>query len=242
MHLTREVFLVSGMSYGLLGNVYAVRHGQGLFLVDCGRPDREVVPMIEANLAYWGLEGLPITHLLVTHGHPDHVGNARYFQRKGALVVAGKPDADQIIALGDYDPSLFPCVLHDFEDDCLFEPCQADIRIEKDTTLKIGDLQVDVLTTPGHTQGSVVYVVYAGGKKLFFTGDTLGFDGSKGDRPILGTSASVDYDSAAFVRSMQKLLNRHPDAVFGGHGCPRLIESNHAVAAACMRAMAERQR
>lgn len=239
MKLTQKIYLLSGMSYGLLGNVYGVVHSEGLLLVDCGRPN-EAIPMIENNIKAWGLDRLPITHLLITHGHPDHCGNSLYFQKRGAKVVAGQKDADQIIRLGDYDPDIFPCVLHDFEEDCLFEPCEADIKIDRDSALSICEYGIEVINTPGHTQGSVVYVITIEGKRYFFTGDTLSVEGSRAQTPILGTSASVDYCGRSYIASMQKLLNRYPDAILGGHGFPRLVPSNDLVAKACMKAMKER--
>ncbi len=97
-----------------------------------------------------------------------------------------------------------------------------------------------MLTTPGHTQGSVVYIITIDGKRYFFTGDTLSVLGSKAQSVVLGTSASVDYDGPAYIKSMQKLLNRYPDAILGGHGFPRLVQSNAFVAQACMQAMRDR--
>ncbi|MBQ8233486.1 MAG: MBL fold metallo-hydrolase [Lachnospiraceae bacterium] len=239
MKIAEKIYLLSGMSYGLLGNVYGIVHRDGLLLVDCGRP-HEAIPMIERNLRVWGLEKLPVTALLVTHGHPDHCGNGFYFQQQGATVVAGQKDADQILRLGDYDPVIFPCVLHDFEEDCLFEPYEVDIKVESDIHLSICEYDIEVLTTPGHTQGSVVYIITIKNKKYFFTGDTLSAEGSRAHVPVLGTAASVDYCAQSYISSMQKLLNRYPDAILGGHGIPRLVSSNAFVAQACMKAMKER--
>ncbi|MBQ8140106.1 MAG: MBL fold metallo-hydrolase [Clostridia bacterium] len=239
MKITEKIYLLSGMSYGLLGNVYGIVHRDGLIMVDCGRP-KEAIPMIERNIKLWGLDGLPITALLITHGHPDHCGNGKYFQQKGVKIIAGQKDADQILRLGDYDPNIFPCVLHDFEPDCLFEPYETDIKVSEDTHLSICEYDIEVLTTPGHTQGSVVYIVTIDGKRYFFTGDTLSAEGSRAHTPILGTSASVDYCGKSYIESMQKLLNRYPDAILGGHGFPRLVPSNAFVAQACMKAMKER--
>ncbi len=239
MILAPNIYMLAGMNYGTLGNVYGIVHQDGLLVVDCGRP-QEAVPVIEATMCQWGLDKMPITHLLITHAHPDHCGNARYFQKRGAKVVAGEKDAKQVLRLGDYDPALFPCVLHDFEEDCLFEPCEADILIERDCKLKIGELEVEAILTPGHTQGGVVYLIHINGKKIMFSGDTFGVNGSRGNTPLLGTSASVDYCAKDFIASMQKLLNRYPDGILSGHGVPRFGNCNRLVAAACMKAMAER--
>lgn len=38
MKIRNKLFYVSGGLYGQLGNVYAVRHAEGYFLIDCGTP------------------------------------------------------------------------------------------------------------------------------------------------------------------------------------------------------------
>ena len=55
MKIADKIYLLSGMSYGLLGNVYGIVHSGGLLLVDCGRPN-EAIQMIEHNMQVWGLD------------------------------------------------------------------------------------------------------------------------------------------------------------------------------------------
>lgn len=58
-------------------NVWLLRDGDGFTMVDCGLG---IAPVREQLEAAWSqvLAGRPLTRLIVTHFHPDHVGNAAF--------------------------------------------------------------------------------------------------------------------------------------------------------------------
>ena len=68
-------------------NAYALRDGagdgDGWTLIDTGLDTGKTRALWEAALA-GPLAGLPVTRLIVTHHHPDHVGLAGWFQSRGA--------------------------------------------------------------------------------------------------------------------------------------------------------------
>jgi glyoxylase-like metal-dependent hydrolase (beta-lactamase superfamily II) len=66
-------------------NLWLLRDSDGWTMVDCGFPLPEVKQQIEAG---WSrvLEGRPITRLIVTHHHPDHVGNCRWICERWGIV------------------------------------------------------------------------------------------------------------------------------------------------------------
>ncbi|GGL53936.1 MBL fold metallo-hydrolase [Wenxinia marina] len=70
-------------------NVYALEDGDGWALVDAGLAT-------EAGRAAWAallagpLQGRPVTRMLVTHSHPDHVGMAGAFARDGAELLTSR--------------------------------------------------------------------------------------------------------------------------------------------------------
>jgi glyoxylase-like metal-dependent hydrolase (beta-lactamase superfamily II) len=67
-------------------NVYALRDGDGWAVVDTGFDSRR-------SRAIWGhllagpMQGLPVTKVIVTHHHPDHVGLAGWFMERGAELI-----------------------------------------------------------------------------------------------------------------------------------------------------------
>ncbi|SLN53060.1 Hydroxyacylglutathione hydrolase [Roseivivax jejudonensis] len=67
-------------------NVYALDDGDGWTLIDTGFHSKRGTAIWERLLA-GPLAGRPVTRVVVTHHHPDHVGNAGWFQERGAELV-----------------------------------------------------------------------------------------------------------------------------------------------------------
>jgi len=122
-----------------------------------------------------------VRYIINTHGHPDHTGcNAILSKETGAKVAL-------------YHTSK---VKHD-------------IGLEDGDFLRLGELELKIIYTPGHTMDGIC--ILAGGKALF-AGDTL-FVGECGRTDIPGASAE------ALRRSLFEKLMKLPDdvKVFPGH-------------------------
>lgn len=61
-------------------NVYALDDGDGWCIVDTGYHSKRGIALWEKLLA-GPLKGKPVTRVLMTHHHPDHVGNVGWFQK-----------------------------------------------------------------------------------------------------------------------------------------------------------------
>ena len=68
-------------------NVYILDDGDGWTVLDTGIFTRRVVAAWEALLA-GPLAGKPVTRIILTHHHPDHVGCAGWFADRGVDLVA----------------------------------------------------------------------------------------------------------------------------------------------------------
>jgi len=150
------------------------------YLVACGRSREGVIidPAGEEEkiLGVVREEGVRIKYILNTHGHADHV-------------VAN----DSLKAFFDV-----PTCMHEADDEFfsrdkvrkatvaelgLSPPQPATLRLKDGDILEVGDLQIKVVHTPGHTPGSVCYLVHGN----LFTGDTL-FVGAAGRTDLTGAS------------------------------------------------------
>lgn len=68
-------------------NIYALEDGDGWTIIDTGMSTRRSKTIWKALLA-GPLHGKPVTRVILTHHHPDHVGLVGWFQSRGARLLA----------------------------------------------------------------------------------------------------------------------------------------------------------
>jgi glyoxylase-like metal-dependent hydrolase (beta-lactamase superfamily II) len=142
-------------------------------------------------------EDLGVRRVLETHGHWDHIQAIPQMRDAGYSVAVTAQDASM---LDSYDEIL-----------------------EHDSVIEVGRLRLRTIHTPGHTPGSMSFVVE--GKPILFSGDTL-FPGGP------GATAFEGGDFPTIVHSIEDLLfsRLDPDTlVLPGHGSDTTIgaESPH---------------
>lgn len=139
-------------------------------------------------LALIQTENLHVKYILNTHGHADHVlGNHNL---KSFLNVP--------VCMHEADDTFFndPAVREKSSQELGLTPADpADIRLKDKDVLEVGTLKIEVIHTPGHTPGSVCYLV---GENLF-SGDTL-FVGAAGRTDLVGGSLGT------LIESIEKRL------------------------------------
>jgi hydroxyacylglutathione hydrolase len=100
-------------------------------------------PAIAAEL---DRRGWRLTHILNTHHHDDHAGGNTYLkERTGCRIVGPAGDADRIPAI--------------------------DVGVGEGDRIAFGGQTIEVIETPGHTRGHIVYHLPAA--RVAFVGDTL---------------------------------------------------------------------
>lgn len=137
-------------------------------------------------------QGATLTHILLTHGHYDHVGAVAALRRETGCKVYLDP-AD---ALGD---ALYPLKASDVDE-----------AWPASGSLTIDELTFTIYHTPGHTRGSVVLAL----GKLLFCGDTL-FAGSCGRTDMPGGSGIQMQQSLSMLAESDL---RNDMQVLPGHG------------------------
>jgi len=142
---------------------------------------------------------LTITHIIETHLHADHVsGNTELAARTGATIYL-HADAQ---AGFEHQP------------------------LKHGDTLKLGNVRLDVLATPGHTPDSISLLVSDTTRSeepwLALTGDTL-FVGDIGRPDLVGPDAARELAGSMYTSLFDKLLP-HEDGllILPGHGAGSL--------------------
>jgi hydroxyacylglutathione hydrolase len=163
----------------------------------------------EAELAdFINANELKVRYLLNTHCHIDHVLGNRF------IIETFKPEY--------YVPERDLILLEHFQKQCEMVGINADQPpipgkfITEDLEIKIGDVPVKFLFTPGHTPGE--YCFYFDSDKICITGDVL-FNGSIGRTDLLGGNY------ATLMNSIKtKLLSLDDEVIiFPGHGADSKI-------------------
>ena len=156
-----------------LHNAWALVGSDGIIvfeaLFDYAAPDE-----IADGMRKVGLDVNKVKYVLLSHAHADHDGGARFLQdmMRNAHLVYGGPDWDAVDRSTNH----------------------AGGKPKRDTVgtdgmnLTIGDTSVQVVTTPGHTAGTLSYlfevkdngrplrVAYVGGTAIPFNGDAAYYD------------------------------------------------------------------
>jgi glyoxylase-like metal-dependent hydrolase (beta-lactamase superfamily II) len=198
------------------GQAYLLRRGSTVVLIDTGIAGQGAD--IAATLRDWGLDRDALTHVLLTHWHPDHAGSAaEVSQWPGVQVWAHQADAP--IVRGDSYGS-FPHLTHTEEG--LYAqiagsvpdapPSRVDRELHDDEVLDA--LAVRVVSTPGHTDGSIAFHFTEAG--TLFTGDVAT---EQQGSVVLGP---FNHDRGQARESFRKFAEIDVQAVCFGHGQPLL--------------------
>ena len=199
----REKLAVSAFPDDLFGeNCYVIRRRdtKAALVIDPGLQ----LARVEAQL---GQEGLTIEHIMLTHGHIDHVAGVPGLHRETGAPIAMHPDD---LAIIDWDHfAEMPFIPHDFQAFAI------DVPLAHGTEVSFQDISLRVLHTPGHTEGSVCFVVGLD----CFAGDTLFQRG-------IGRTDLPGGNTAKIVLSIRNVLYTlaKKTVVYPGHGPKTTIE------------------
>ncbi|MDL2335760.1 MAG: MBL fold metallo-hydrolase [Chloroflexota bacterium] len=156
-------------------------------------------PCVEWLSATLAERGWRLKLIVSTHRHWDHIGdNAAASAATGAQIAVHTADRHGLEhPSGHMAPFPIP-------------PSVPAIDLAEGSQIRFGEITLDVLHTPGHTEGSVCLLAATEG--LLLTGDTL-FAGSWGRTDLAGGSEDQ------MVDSLSRLSGLNDDvAVLPGHG------------------------
>ena len=206
---------------------YALDTSAGIILFDAMDNAKEVDEFIIPGLRKVGLDPARLKVLIISHGHGDHFGGARYLKGKyGVKVYMSGPDWDMVEKQAKAQKPVTQRPIPANEQ--RLAPAR-DMVVKDGDTITLGDETIKLFITPGHTPGALSMLVLVkdhGQKRLlaYFGGAgnqnlTLDlhaqFDRSWGRLVQLAADAKVDgyfsnhpnYDGAIFKIEM---LRSHP--------------------------------
>jgi glyoxylase-like metal-dependent hydrolase (beta-lactamase superfamily II) len=175
-------------------NTYIVKSADEIAVID---PAFESEKIIEECKKLKG----KVKYIINTHGHVDHISsNNDLIKEFNCQLLIHQLD-NELLTSPEKNLSLlfgYPYISQ-----------EADWLLKEGDIIKIGDCELKVIHTPGHTEGSISL----SGNGFIFTGDTLFFDS-------IGRTDFPNGDEKKIFQSLKKLskIIRDDQIVYPGHG------------------------
>lgn len=148
--------------------------------------------------------GAKLTHILLTHAHPDHSFAAGALQEdfSDAALLVHEAETDQVLA------EILDLVAQFYDMDA-YKPLKPAGHLIDEDLLAVGSSKLKVIYTPGHSPGGVGFQT----GNVVFTGDTL----------FAGGIGRTDFPGGSYEKLMESIhtkLLALPDetVIYPGHG------------------------
>jgi glyoxylase-like metal-dependent hydrolase (beta-lactamase superfamily II) len=228
-----------------LVNWYIVRDGSELMIVDAGWP--RSWGTVESALGAIGASAKHLGTVLLTHGHPDHLGAAEHARRNtGAQVWAYRGEVERVrgkskgaspftlvpgLAPTLWRPSALGFVLHATARGFMTPKWVSEVNaFDAGAPLDLPG-RPDVILTPGHTPGHVSFRFGEAG--VLVTGDAIAsLDVLSRDTGPRLLPDALNNDPAATRASLEQLEGVDAGTMLFGHGEPFAGAPREAVARA----------
>ncbi|CAB4932671.1 MAG: MBL fold metallo-hydrolase [Actinobacteria bacterium] len=218
MKINEHLYVVGGGDYGynlsnrLDSNSYVLDVGGELWMIDAGFDGGE---RVLANIKNDGLDPAAITRIFVTHYHADHAGALAYMRKTigdHVQIAISELEAPAVREADEETTGLKWAKSFGFyPSDFIWEPCDIDVELTHNQTVKTGDFEITAILTNGHCNGHMNFLVSGEGKSYLFSGDHV-FWGGKIILQNVADSSVQDY-----AASMNKLLEYEFQALMPGH-------------------------
>jgi glyoxylase-like metal-dependent hydrolase (beta-lactamase superfamily II) len=192
-------------------HVYLLDGGDEYALIDAG--GGRDIPGILHNIEEDGLDPGKVRYLLLTHGHGDHAAGAAGLRETLGLQVLASPVVARYVRDGDERAISLDISRQagSYPSDFVFPPCPVDGELVEAAAVRVGDLALEVMDTPGHASGQVSFILRRDGRTSVFCGDALFFGG----KILLLHTWDCSVQEA--LHSVERLAALTIDGFFPGH-------------------------
>lgn len=211
MKLCNGIYKITGVEYETNSNIYAIQYKEGIVLIDAGYQEEQFDRM-KAAMALDGLDINDVTKVFITHSHFDHAGNVWRFNALNIPVLTSSIDASKIENGNPEMEELFGSKWICGKVDQIIQ--DGDIfPLDSNTSIR-------VLETPGHSAGSLSFVIESHGIKAIATSDMFFLvpcPPNDQDGIELGYMGSQDFSLDDLIASLEKVYLEAPDMILPGH-------------------------
>jgi metallo-beta-lactamase class B len=178
-------------------STWAITTSQGIIVIDPVY-DYSVEDEVVGGLTKLGFNPADIKYVLISHGHLDHAGGAKFLQERfGARLLMAAADWD---LLEKQNPPWKP---------------KRDMIVTDGQTLTLGDTTLTMYLTPGHTDGTVSTIIpLRDGKERYVAalwGGTLFNFGSDRARFASYAASALRFRDIATKAGARVLLSNHTE-------------------------------
>lgn len=206
IHVTDQVYMVAPTDQGTFPSSIS-------FYID-----DEIPTLIDTPLTVWSqafqanLGDRPVERILNTHFHRDHTGCNHLFPAADVYAhpadIPAMVSKDTFISYYGFDRHADPALTEQIMAWIKWQPCSVTHELHDGQIIKLGNIDLTVIHTPGHTPGHCVF--YWEKQGLLFTGDI--------DLTSFGPwYGNINSDITQLIGSIEKLIKLGPQVICSGH-------------------------
>lgn len=230
--LTNTIFKITlPCIYNSEVNCYLIEQEHSYLLIDTGENNKE-------TLLFWKqlinrLEK-PISHILLSHTHTDHIGCCHYLQQlTDVKIIASQHSKEKLVTLKNSPKNtdlidvaaqygyVYPYSPKHLIDEQQAHDFEIDETFEDGDTINIGSSTFQAIATPGHSND--LYCFYDEASSVLFASDHLIRDFN----PVLIIEKDHFNPLKSYFHSLDKIKDLSCNLVLSGHG--DIIENFNAL-------------
>ncbi len=217
MKILEDIYIIGGGEHGL---GISHRSDCNIFLIDCG--DEAVMidsgvgvdtDIILKNIEDENIDRDKINKLILTHAHLDHAGGAYFFKKSLGLEIYMSEIEAPFLEDADEEAISLKIAKENgiYPEDFKFESARVDKKLKGNETINAGKYAFKIISTPGHSKGSICILLEKHEKRVLFTGDTVFMAG------LLGLLNTHDGSLPDYKKGIENINKLEIDSLIPSH-------------------------